>query len=210
MSFDVTDPDLLSPLQQVVTPSIPDQRETQPSIPSSSASLFASPQPSSSETTMKEPSVVLPVSSAASNDTQSTSESSSSEISSGTSSSSEASSTTTSPSTGTTSASSLASTSPEMLEMERSFGTIFSQERDKLGHAITRSTITGAKQHILMMQRAIKQQHPRPVSAPPIASQPLPPYLQRHLSDTGSESKVQALNAIVPHNSSTPETNDRL
>ena len=154
---------------------------------------------------------MLPVSPIAGTDSQSTSKSSSSESSSGTSSSSEASSTTTRPNTGTSSTSSSALTSPEMHEMERSFGTILSQECDKLGNAIIRSTIVRAKQCILMLQKVLKQQHqPRPVSAPPIASQPLPPYLRRRLSDTGSKSKVQAGNAIVPHNSSTPETNDRL
>ena len=60
--FDVTDSDLLIPLQQAVTEGIPDQGEAQPSLPPESASLPAVQQPSSSETTMKEPSEVLPVS----------------------------------------------------------------------------------------------------------------------------------------------------
>ena len=46
------------------------------------------------------------------------------------------------------------------------------------------------------------------MSAPPAASQPLPPYPGRRLSDRGSMSKVQAGNAIP--RTSTPETNDRL
>ena len=212
IAFDVTDPDLLIPLRQAITESIPDQRDAQPSVTHTpSASLSASLQPSSSETTTKEPSVVLPISPSSGSDTQSSSESSSSESSSGTSSSSETSFTTTSPSTGTTSTSSSALTSPEMLEMECSFGTIFNQEHDKLGHAVTRNTIISAKQRILMMQRAIEQQQwPRPVSAPPIASQPLPSYPRRRLSDMGSESKVQAGNATTAHKNSTPETSDRL
>ena len=111
--FDVTDPDLLIPLQQAVTAGIPDQGGAQPSFPPQCASLPASQQPSSSETTTKEPSVVLPVSPDAGTKTASESSSSSSESSSGTS-SSEASSTSTSPSTGTMSSSSSASTSPEM------------------------------------------------------------------------------------------------
>ena len=97
--------------------------------------------------------------------------------------------------------------------MERSFGSLLSQECDKLGHAITRSVLGGAKQHILVMQSAIEEQErPRPVSAPPIASQPLPPYPRRRLSDTGSKSSVQAGNATVtvPRNTSTPETSGRL
>ena len=206
LTFDVTDPDLLIPLRQVVTESIPDQVEAPTITPSPSASPSATLQLSSSETTTKEPSVVLPVSQETGSDTTSKS---SSESSSGTSSSSEASSTMTSPSTGTTSASSSTSTSPEMLEMERSIGSIISQERGRLGHAVTRNTINGAKQRILVMQRQIEQQPKRPVSAPPIASQPLPPYPRRRLSDMGSKSKVQAGNATAPR-TSTPETGDRL
>ena len=207
LTFDVTDPDLLIPLWQVVTESIPDQRDAQPSVtPSPSASLSASPQPSSSKTTTKEPSVVLPVSQPAGQETESSSESSSSESTSG--SSSKASSTMMSPSTGTTSASSSTSTSPEMLVMDKSFGTIFNHEREKLGHAVTRNTIIGAKQRIQIMQQVIEQQPKRPVSVPPIASQPLPPFPRRRLSDTGSKSKVQAGNAMP--RTSTPENSDRL
>ena len=207
LTFDVTDPDLLIPLRQVVTESIPDQRDAQPSpSPSPSASLSASLQPSSSKTITKEPSDVLHISQAAGQETDSTSGSSSSESSSG--SSREASSTMTSPSTGTTSASSSASTSPEMLEMERSIGSIISHECDRLGHAVTRNTIIGAKQRILVMQRAIEQQPKRPVTAPPVASQPLPPFPRMRLSTTGSESKVQAGNAMP--RTSTPENSDRL
>ena len=208
VTFDVTDPDLLIPLRQVVTESIPDQQAEAPSVtPSPSASPSAALQPDSDETITKEPSVVLPVSQETDSDTVS---SSSSESSSGTSSSSEASSTMTSPSsTGTTSTSSSASTSPEMLELERSIGTIISHERDRLGHAVTRNTISNAKQHILVLQQAIEQQPKRPVSAPPAASQPLPPLPRRRLSNTGSVSKVQAGNATVPR-TSTPENSDRL
>ena len=212
IAFNVTDPDLLIPLQQAVT-GIPDQRDAQPTVqPSPSASLSANLQPSSNETTTKEPLVVLPISQAAGQETDSepssSSSESSSESSSSSGSSSEASSTMTSPSTGTTSASSSTSTSPEMLELERSIGTIISHEHDRLGHAITRNNLDGAKQHILVMQQLIQQERPRPVSAPPAASQPLPPYPGRCLSDTGSVSKVQAGNAIP--RTSTPETNDRL
>ena len=210
--FVVTDPDLLIPLQQAITAGIPDQGGAQPSVPPQSASLPAEQQPSSSETTTKEPSVVLPVSPEAGTETTSESSSSSSESSSGTS-SSEASSTSTSPNTGTMSSSSSASTSPEMREAERSLGSLLSQERDRLGHAVTRSILGGAKQCILVMQWAIEQQQrPRPVSAPPIASQPLPPYPRRCLSDMGSKSKVLAGNvtSTVPRNTSTPETSDRL
>ena len=212
-TFDVTDPDLLIPLQQAVT-GIPDQRNAQPTVPPlPSASLSANPQPSSRETTTKEPLVVLPVSQTAGQETESESSSSSSsesfsESSSSSGSSSEALSTTTSPSTSTTSVSSSTSTSPEMLELERSICTIISHEHHRLGHAVNRNNLDGAKQRILVMQQVIQQQRPRPVSTPPAASQPLLPYPGRHLSDTGSMSKVQAGNAIP--RTSTPETNDRL
>ena len=96
-----------------------------------------------------------------------------------------------------------------MLELERSIGSIISHERDRLGHAVTRNTIHSAKQRILVMQRQIEQQPKRPVSAPPIASQPLPPFPRRRLSNTGSMSKVQAGNATAPR-MSTPENSDRL
>ena len=204
LTFDVTDPDLLIPLRQVVTESIPDRVEAPSVTPSPSASPIATPQPCSSKTDTKEPSDVLPVSQAAGQDRDTETESSS--ASSG--SSSEASSTSTSPSTGTTSASSSASTSPEMAAMERSIGSIISHERDRLGHAVTRNTLTGAKQRILVMQRLIEQQPKRPVSAPPTASQPLPPFPRRRLSNTGSESTVQARNAMP--RTSTPENSDRL
>ena len=48
---------------------------------------------------------------------------------------------------------------------------------------------------------------PRPVSAPPAANVPLPPYPQRHPSDLGSRNQVQAENASALHkNSSDSET----
>ena len=50
---------------------------------------------------------------------------------------------------------------------------------------------------------------PRPVSAPPAANVPLPPYPQRRPSDKGSKKQVQAENANALHKSSDSET-DRL
>ena len=212
MRFDVTDPYLLIPLQQTsIIQGIPDQRETQPS-PNSDC-LPESSQPSSNETTTKEPSDVLPVSPIAGTDSQSFS-SSSSESTSGTSSSYEASSTTTSLDTGTTSTSSSAWTSPEICEIEHSFKTILGDQHEKLGHAVCRSTMEDAHQHILIMQKVFEQKHqPRPVSAPPMALAPLPPFPQRYLSDMLSQGKVQAGNTTaktVPHKTSTPEKYDRL
>ena len=53
------------------------------------------------------------------------------------------------------------------------------------------------------------QNQPRPVSAPPAANVPLPPYPRRHPSDKGSKKQVQAENANALHKSSDSET-DRL
>ena len=54
------------------------------------------------------------------------------------------------------------------------------------------------------------QNQPRPVSAPPAANVPLPPYPQRCPSDMGSRKQVQAENAnALCKNSSDSET-DRL
>ena len=53
------------------------------------------------------------------------------------------------------------------------------------------------------------QNQPRPVSVPPTANVPLPPYPQRHPSDKGSKKQVQAGNTNALHKSSDSET-DRL
>ena len=53
------------------------------------------------------------------------------------------------------------------------------------------------------------QNQPRPVSVPPAANMPLPPYPRRHPSDMGSKKQVQAENANALHKSSDSET-DRL
>ena len=50
------------------------------------------------------------------------------------------------------------------------------------------------------------QNQPRPVSAPPAANVPLPPYPRRHPSDMGSKKQVQAENANALHKSSDSET----
>ena len=46
------------------------------------------------------------------------------------------------------------------------------------------------------------QNQPRPISAPPVANMPLPPYPRRRPSDKGSKSQVQAENANAPRKSS--------
>ena len=53
------------------------------------------------------------------------------------------------------------------------------------------------------------QNQPRPVSTPPVANMPLPPYPRRRPSDKGSTKQVQAENANALHKSSDSET-DRL
>ena len=218
--LDVCDPDFLIPIKQDGTNErhSTDLREPQPS---SSDSQTASSQPES-ETTTSESSVSLPSSPSGSSSTESTSTSgtdSSSTSSSETSSesSSQPSSNASSPET-TTSASSSRSTSPELMEIERSFNTLLAGEREKQGHAVTRSQMDNLRDQnqciAILKQVAMQPQNQqRPVSAPPAANVPLPPYPRRRPSDKGSRSQVQAENAtdIAKHkNSSDSENGDRL
>ena len=135
--LNVTDPDLLIPIKQTrVSKRHSDLREPQPS---SSDSHPASLQPVT-ETTTSESSVSLPSSPSGSSSTESTStsgtDSSSSETSS--ESSSQLSLNASSPETSS-SASTSRSTSPELLEMERSFNTLLAGTRDWQGHSVMRS-----------------------------------------------------------------------
>ena len=54
------------------------------------------------------------------------------------------------------------------------------------------------------------QNQPRPVSAPPAANMPLPPYPQRCPSDMGSRKQVQAENANALRKNSSDSETDRL
>ena len=211
--LNVTDPDLLIPIKQTaVTKRHSDLREPQPS---SSDSQPASSQPVS-ETTTSESSVSLPSSPSGSSCTESTSTSgtdsnSSSETSS--ESSSQLSSNASSPETSS-SASTLRSTSPELLEMEHSFNSLLAGTRDRQSHPVTRSQMDNLRdqqQRIAVLKQVASQpqNQPRPVSVPPVANMPLPPYPRRHPSDKGSKSQVQAENANAPCKSSDSET-DRL
>ena len=133
----MTDPDLLIPIKQTaVTTRHSDLREPQPS-PSDSQPTSSQPV---SETTTSESSVSLPSSPSGSSSTESTStsgnESSSSETSSD--SSSQPSSNASSPETSSL-ASTLRLTSPELLEMERSFNRLLAGTRDRQGHPMRRS-----------------------------------------------------------------------
>ena len=210
--LNVTDPDLLIPIKQTrVNTRHSDLREPQSS---SSDSQPASLQPVS-ETTTSESSVSLPGSPSGSSSTESTStsgtDSSSSETSSESSSqpSSNASSPETSSSTSTS-----RSTSPELLEMERSFNSLLAGTRDQQSHPMMRSQMGNLRDQqqciAVLKQVAMQLQNQlRPVSAPPAADMPLPPYPGRCPSDKGSRKQVQAENANAPHKSSDSET-DRL
>ena len=208
--LDVSDPDLLLPLKQTwVNERHSDLREPQPS---SSDSHPASSQPVS-ETTTSESSVSLPSSPSGSSCTMSTSTSGTNSSSSETSSesSSQPSSNASSPET-TTSASSSRSTSPELLEMERSFNSLLAGTREKQGQAVTTrqmGDLREQQQRITILKQVAMQlqNQPRPVYAPPAANMPLPPYPPRHPCDMGSRNQVQAENAsALRKNSSDSET----
>ena len=210
--LNVTDPDLLIPIKQTrVTSRHSDLREPQPS---SSDSQPASSQPVS-ETTTSESSVSLPSSLSGSSSTESTStsgtDSSSSETSS--ESSSQPSSNALSPETSS-SASTSWSTSPKLLEMERSFNSLLAGTRDRQSHPVMRSQMDNLRdqqQRIAVLKQVASQpqNQPQPVSAPPVANMPLPLYPRRRPSDKGSKKQVQAENANAPRKSSDSET-DRL
>ena len=209
--LNVTDPDLIPIKQTRVNTRHSDLREPQPSP---SDSQPASSQPVS-ETTTSESSMSLPSSPSSSSSTESTStsgtDSSATETSS--ESSSQPSSNASSPETSS-SASTSRSTSPELLEMERSFNSLLAGTRDQQSHPVTRSQMDNLRdqqQRIAILKQVAMQpqNQPRPVSAPPVANMPLPPCPRRRPSDKGSTKQVQAENANAPRKSSDSET-DRL
>ena len=210
--LNVTDPDLLIPIKQTrITTRHSDLREPQ-SL--SSDSHPASLQPVTGTAT-SESSVSLPSSPSGSSSAESTStsgtDSSLTETSS--ESSSQLSLNTSSPETSS-SASISRSTSPELLEMERSFNTLLAGTRDKQGHAVTRSQMDDLRdqqQHIAVLKQVAMhpQNQPRPVSAPPAANVSLPPYPWRCSSEMGSRKQVQTENANALHKTSDSES-DRL
>ena len=210
--LNVTDPDLLIPIKQTrVTTRHSDLTEPQPS---SSDSHPASSQPVT-ETTTSESSVSLPSSPSGRSSAESTSTSGTDSSSSETSSESslQPSSNASSPETSS-SASTSWSTSPELLEMECSFNTLLTGTRDQQGHPMMRSQMDNLRdqqQHIAILKQVASQpqNQPRPVSAPPAANVPLPPYPRRCPSDKGSKKQPQAENANALRKSSDSET-DRL
>ena len=176
--LNMTDPDLLIPIKQTgVTTRHSDLREPQPS---SSDSQPASSQPVL-ETTTSESSVSLPNSPSGSSSTETTSTSgtdSSTETSS--ESSSQPSSNASSPETSS-SASTSQSTSPELLEMEHLFNSLLAGTRDHQSHPVTRGQMDNLRdqqQSIAVLKQVARQpqNQPRPISAPPVANVPLPPY----------------------------------
>ena len=205
--LNVTDPDLLIPIKQTaVNERHSDLREPQPS---SSDSQPASSQPVS-ETTTSESSASLPSSPSGSSSTESTSTSGTDSSSSETSSerSSQPSSNASSPETSSS------ASSPELLEMERSFNSLLAGTRDHQSHPVMRSQMDNLRdqqQRITILKQVASQpqNQPRPVSVPPVANMPLPPYARRRPCDKGSKSQVQAENANAPRKSSDSET-DRL
>ena len=68
------------------------------------------------------------------------------------------------------------------------------------------------QQHIAVLKQVAMQpqNQPRPVSAPPAANVPLPPYPRRHPSDMGSRKQVQAENANALRKNSSDSETDRL
>ena len=214
--LNVSDPDLLIPIKQtrvMINERHLDLREPQLS---SSDSQPATSQPVS-ETTTSESSVSLPSSPSGSSSTASTStsgtDSSSSSSETSSESSSQPSSNASSPETSS-SASTSRSTSPELLEMERSFNSLLAGTRDRQSHPVTRSQMDNLRdqqQRIAVLKQVASQpqNQPRPVSAPPVANMPLSPYPRRRPSDKGSTKQVQAENANAPRKSSDSGT-DRL
>ena len=101
-----------------------------------------------------------------------------------------------------------------LLEMEHSFNSLLAGTRDRQGHPMMRSqkdNLRDQQQHIVVLKQvaSVPQNQPRPVSVPPVANMPLPPYPRRCPSDKGSQKQVQAENANTPCKSSDSET-DRL
>ena len=87
--------------------------------------------------------------------------------------------------------------------------------RDKQGLAMTRSQMNNLREQqqriTVLKQVAMQPQNqPRPVSAPPAANMPLPPYPQRCPSDMGSRNQVQAENANALCKNSNDSVTDRL
>ena len=99
------------------------------------------------------------------------------------------------------------STSTKLLQMEHSFNSLLVGTRDSQSHPVMRSQMDNLRdqqQRIAMLKQVASQpqNQPRPVSAPPVANMPLPPYPRRCPSDKGSMKQVQAENANAPRKSS--------
>ena len=100
------------------------------------------------------------------------------------------------------------------IERECSFNSLLAGTRDRQGHPMMRSQMDNLRdqqQRIAVLKQVASQpqNQPRPVSVPPAANVPLPPYRRRHPSDKGSKKQVQAESANTLRKSSDSET-DRL
>ena len=98
--------------------------------------------------------------------------------------------------------------------MECSFNSLLAGTRDRQSHPVMRSQMDNLRDQqqciaVLKQVASQPQNQPRPISAPPVANMPLPPYTQRRPSDKGSKNQVQTENANAPRKSSDSET-DRL
>ena len=96
--------------------------------------------------------------------------------------------------------------------MECSFNSLLAGTREKQGQPVMRRQMGDLREQqqwiTVLKQVAMQPQNqPRPVSAPPAASMPLPPYPRRRPCDKGSMKQVQAENAsVLRKNSSDSET----
>ena len=96
--------------------------------------------------------------------------------------------------------------------MECSFNSLLAGTREKQGHAVMRRQMGDLREQqqqiTVLKQVAMQPQNQlRPVSVPPAASMPLPPYPRRRPCDKGFTRQVQAENASAPRkNSSDSET----
>ena len=99
--------------------------------------------------------------------------------------------------------------------MECSFNSLLAGTRDRQGHPVKRSQMDNLRDQqqciaVLKQVASQPQNQPRPVSAPPVANMPLPPYSRRRPSNKGSTKQVQAENANALCKSSDSEMTDRL
>ena len=99
--------------------------------------------------------------------------------------------------------------------MEPSFNSLLAGTRDRQSHPVTRSqmdSLRDQQQRISVLKQVASQpqNQPRPISVPPAANMPVPPYPGRCPSDKGSRNQVQAENANAARKNSSDSETDRL